>query len=344
MSGGQVSAKSGSAVSRVLRQKPKIFKRGSLMFIEGETSTSMFIIRTGKVRIFKQQGEQCVELAVLGPGSVLGELSLLDHQPRSATAQVIEDTTVTVIDEELLSQTLKRIPPWLASVIQVVVKRLRDTMKRTTEDMVNKSIGGVLKILLTLAATEGVEKDAHVTVSLFRAKQLIGEIIGIGEVVAENVFLHLILKEMIYIRKDSRGEEYVLLNDAFVMQQYMNYLRAKQCGITLPGENLDENAFELIKYIITIGDKEGKRVKEHVYKVGLQQILLARSRDGKSHHIDTDALHQLLKDKIVLCKTEKTATSPGIHNNDVIMYNRRTVQKVICMHEWLPVFKEEIRF
>ena len=103
---------------------------------------------------------------MLGPGSVLGELALLDHQPRSATAQVVEDTVVTVIDEDLFSRTLQKIPSWFGSIIQLVVKRLRDTMKKASDDLIQKSISGFIKVLLLLNETNGVEISNQRAVSL----------------------------------------------------------------------------------------------------------------------------------------------------------------------------------
>ncbi|MFW5830114.1 MAG: cyclic nucleotide-binding domain-containing protein [Planctomycetota bacterium] len=46
----------------------------------------MYIVRSGKVRVLKQEAGATIELGVLGPGSVLGELSLLNKEPSTATA------------------------------------------------------------------------------------------------------------------------------------------------------------------------------------------------------------------------------------------------------------------
>ena len=78
------SDKIGAGRKVLANRYERKFRRGTLIFIEGELSTEMLILRTGSVRILKQEGENTFELAILGPGSVLGELSLLDHQPRGA--------------------------------------------------------------------------------------------------------------------------------------------------------------------------------------------------------------------------------------------------------------------
>lgn len=322
----------------------RIYKRGTLMFIEGELSTEMFIIRSGKIRILKQEGDKTVELAVLGPGSVLGELSLLDHQPRSATAQVVEDLKVTVIDETLFSHTMKTIPNWLANIIQVVVKRLRDIMKKTSDSIVQKSVAGVIRILLLLFKSEAVEYEGEKRILVHRAKEVISSTIGIGDIETDNVFLHLILKEMLFIRKDEAGREYIIIVDYDVLQLYMNYLRASQRGAKILGEDIPDTAVGLVQLIIDTGEKGGRTVKPGVKKVGLPQIELELQRQGKEQHIDLDALDALIDSKIVFKEQDTTKTSHQTHKRVVLIYSENTLKKVVMLHLWLPKFKEEVKY
>jgi len=328
----------------VVHRNERTFKRGSLMFIEGELSTEMFIIRSGKVRVLKQEGENSVELAVLGPGSVLGELSLLDHQPRGATAQVIEECTVTVIDETLLDSTLAAVPPWLANIIKVVVKRLRDTMARTERDIVEKSVGGALRVLLLLCESEGNETEGEKRLPLKRAKEAVHAAIGIGDVETENVFLHLILKDMLFIRKNEAGSEYLVFKDLDVMQSYMNYLRAKQRGGKMMGEELDEEALQVVRYIVIAGQKNGRRVKDSIVRIGVQQVGLEMNRDGKKVAVQPETIDTLAGMKAVVRESATTQSTHGSHTRDVIVYNEDTLKKIELLHQWLPTFREDVRF
>ena len=322
----------------------RIYKRGSLMFIEGESSTEMFIIRSGKIRILKQEGDKTVELAVLGPGSVLGELSLLDHQPRSATAQVVEDLKATVIDEKLFNHTMKTVPTWLANIVQVVVNRLRDTIKKTSDSIVQKSVAGVIKILLLLYKSDAKEYNGEKRLFVARVKDVISSTIGIGDVETENVLLHLILKDMLFIRKDDAGREYIIISDTDVLQLYMNYLRASQRGIKMLGEDLPESAVDLIQVVIEAGEKGGKEVKPGIRRIGVPQIEIELQRQGKGQHIDLDALDALLDAKVVFKEQDAIKTSHQTHKRVIILYNEKTLQKLVTLHIWLPKFKEEIKF
>lgn len=326
----------------ITKLNERVYKRGMLMFIEGEQSTEMFIIRTGKIRILKQEGDKTVELAVLGPGSVLGELSLLDHQPRSATAQVVEDLNVTVIDEAMFDHTMKSVPNWLENIVHVVVKRLRDTMKKTSDSIVKKSIAGVIKIILLLYKSEAVESKGEKRLLCNRLKDAISSTIGIGDIETENVFLHLILKEMLYIRKDDSGREYLLVRDEEVLQLYMNYLRSAQRGIAMPGENLSDEAIELLRVISEAGEKLGKVVKPGIKRVSFQQVEIEFQRQGRGQYINLDALDSLPESKILFKEQEAAGKTHQSHKHEAYLFNVSSVQKVLVLQIWLQKFKEDI--
>ena len=338
------SNKVGAGKSIVNRHE-RSFKRGSLMFIEGESSTEMFIIRNGTIRVLKQEGENTIELAQLGPGSVLGELSLLDHQPRSATAQVVEDTSVTVIDEDLFTRTLQSIPGWLENMIQLVVKRLRDTMKKTGDDIVVKSISGVVRIITLLR--DNMKDSTCETELLYTSvvKDSAYAVIGIGGGELEKIFLHLILKEMIRLKKNEAGREYIEIIDYEALKLYMQYLRMHQRGGELVGESFDVTSFSLLEVILHTGEKDGRTIPQGGgLSLTKQQIEIVLQRKKMGRHIDPDALDQLLEHKIILPQDEKTESRHGHHAHTVYLFNPVLVKSILLLRKWLPVFREEVVF
>lgn len=328
----------------LLNRHERLFKRGSLMFIEGESSAEMFIVRSGKIRILKQEGEGVVELAVLGPGSVIGELALLDHQPRSATAQVIEDTLVTVIDEDLFTRTIEKIPNWLASLIQLVVKRLRDTMKRTSDDVINKSIAGVTKVVLLLYENNTLTVNNERVIPLNVLKQTVFAVIGLGGMEVEKILLHLIFKEMVLIRRSEDGQEYLFVTNNDILQLYVNYLRAHSRGGTLTGEELDDQTFDLIESVLATGEKNGKKEQNQIVRLGIQQVEIELERSGKGRFINYDALDKAIELKLLIKQENVTGTEYGKHKRAVLVFNEETLRRVLLLKRWLPVFREEIRF
>ncbi len=331
----------------IVNRNELTLKKGSLMFIEGETSSEMYILRSGKIRILRQEGDNAIELAILGPGSVLGELSLLDNQPRGATAQVLEETTATVIDHDLFEKTLAATPSWLATMLRLVVKRLRDTMKRTSDDIVKKNISGVLQVMSLLHDSEGAlhPEMKMKQIPVARIKECVFDIIGLGALETENVFLHLILKDQILIRKNERGREQVFVKDIMVFGLYLAYLRAKQRGVDMFGEKLSVAATTLLGFIVGAGDKNGTRLTNGLVRIGVMQVEIELERShGASSHIDFDAYDELIAGKIVVEEADVTRSAHGTHKRATLVYNPESLARLQIFRKWLPLFAEDVQF
>ena len=77
------------------------FRKGAILMSEGETGESLYLISSGKVKIFvsDENGNE-MTLFVEGPGSYIGEISLLDGSPRTASAITLEKTEVLSISKK----------------------------------------------------------------------------------------------------------------------------------------------------------------------------------------------------------------------------------------------------
>ena len=67
------------------------FRKNTVLMSEGETGESMYVVRSGSIKIFvsDEDGHEIV-LYIEGPGSYIGEISLLDDAPRTASAVTLE--------------------------------------------------------------------------------------------------------------------------------------------------------------------------------------------------------------------------------------------------------------
>lgn len=87
-------------LARVMRVAP-----GGLVFAEGEPAHSMFIVKEGDLEICKR-GRNGAEfcLATLQRGDCVGEMALIDIQPRSATARAVSEATLCVLDQQEIAK------------------------------------------------------------------------------------------------------------------------------------------------------------------------------------------------------------------------------------------------
>ncbi len=109
----------------------KTFKVGEVIMRQGDLGKNAFIIESGKVdiQIEKSSGEQ-VTVGTRGAGSIIGEMSLIDNAPRTATITAIEECALLEITEDDFTRRLENSDPVLRMVIQVILTRYRDTLTR----------------------------------------------------------------------------------------------------------------------------------------------------------------------------------------------------------------------
>ena len=108
--------------------------KGQILFEEGDAGTEAFLISTGAIEIYRR-GAIEQSLATLGAGELLGELSLIDDQPRAASARAAEDSVLIVLSKESLKARLQRLEQTdkvLHRLMGVLVNRLRG-MARSAE-------------------------------------------------------------------------------------------------------------------------------------------------------------------------------------------------------------------
>ncbi len=95
---------------------------GDLLFASGDPSYTMYVIKTGEVRIH----EAGRTLEIVGPGGIFGEMALVDRLPRSASATAETDCELIEVDEDLFIATLQLKPTFGLEVMRIVMRRLRE--------------------------------------------------------------------------------------------------------------------------------------------------------------------------------------------------------------------------
>ena len=89
---------------------------------QGQTGREAFVIIEGSATV-RRNGKK---VAVLGPGAVVGELSLLDHGPRTATVTTDTDASVLVLDQRHFAAVIDDVPAITHKIMSVLAGRIRD--------------------------------------------------------------------------------------------------------------------------------------------------------------------------------------------------------------------------
>lgn len=140
-------------VGKALQERS--FVKGELLFLEGEPSPGLYIVKSGRVRIFKTspEGKEQV-LFIAQPGESFNDVPVFDGGPNPASASALEPTTIYIVPREALLKLIGNCPAAL-SIIRLLASRLRH-LTRLVEDLsFRRVVSRVSKILLEHAAAEG---------------------------------------------------------------------------------------------------------------------------------------------------------------------------------------------
>ena len=117
----------GLDVLEIFKDSPnaRAFAAGDVIFRAGDVGNEMYVLLDGTVDIVLD-GRQ---IEVLEPGSVFGEMAIVDEVPRSADAVARTDVKVEPIDEEWFKHLIRRSPTFGLHVMSVMAQRLRRHMR-----------------------------------------------------------------------------------------------------------------------------------------------------------------------------------------------------------------------
>ena len=101
------------------------YMKGESVFREGDVGSELYVVIEGELRIHLDANGRDVTIARIGPNMVVGEMAVFDEQPRSASAEATEDTTVRVLRRDRLQVIVHEHPEVLMEFVKNLSQRIR---------------------------------------------------------------------------------------------------------------------------------------------------------------------------------------------------------------------------
>ena len=132
------------------------YPRNTVVINEGDQSDSLYVIRSGSVKVFlgNDEGREII-LNVQRAGEYFGELALIDSGPRSASVMTQEKTALSIISRADFEEFLRQHPPANAKIMRGLVKRLRALTDNVRSLALMDVYGRVARLLIKLSQPEG---------------------------------------------------------------------------------------------------------------------------------------------------------------------------------------------
>lgn len=108
----------------------KILLKDDVLIREGEHSHTMYWLQAGQLVVSKRKGGEEVELGFIYTGELVGEMSFLDGEPRSASVRALTDCELVEIPREAFEKVFVGQPAWFQGLVKTLTERLRKTNAR----------------------------------------------------------------------------------------------------------------------------------------------------------------------------------------------------------------------
>jgi CRP/FNR family cyclic AMP-dependent transcriptional regulator len=130
----------------------KTYPKNAVVLTEGETGDSLYMIQSGKVKVFigDEEGREII-LKIIGPGAFFGEMSMIDKQPRSASVTTVEASTFLVLTHVAFERCLEQAPRIAQIVMQCLAQRVREADRKIGTLALMDVYGRVASTLLELS-------------------------------------------------------------------------------------------------------------------------------------------------------------------------------------------------
>ena len=164
------------------------FKKNSLVITQGEKTRSVFVISSGRLKVFanNEDGDQTI-FTFMGAGDFFGELSLLDDAPRSASVIAVVDSKGFSLSHANFLAFLNNHPEICPSMFKALTTRIRQ-MDQTICDLTSRDIYGRL-IQILYKEAEHQEDGTLITQRL--THQDLAEMIGSSREMVSRIFTDL---------------------------------------------------------------------------------------------------------------------------------------------------------
>ena len=188
------------------------YKRGEEIVEQGKKSNFLAIVLTGRARVITQdsRGREVI-LATMNPGDYVGEMSLIDNQPHSATVRAEVQTDVLILGRAEFARCLPENTSMAYAVMKGLVQRLRQADRKIESLALMDVYGRVARALLEFAQPD---KDGQLVIRERVSRQDVAKMIG-----ASREMVSRVMKDL-----EERGFSETQENGAIVIKERLNAL------------------------------------------------------------------------------------------------------------------------
>jgi CRP/FNR family transcriptional regulator, cyclic AMP receptor protein len=208
-------------VSDLFERFGQTFPAGTVLFREGDPGEEMYVIQTGRVQLTRRVRGREAHLASLPPGEFFGEMAIVNNRPRSATATVLDESQLLVIDGRTFEAMVRGNAEIALRFIKKLAARLAQANSQVEVLLLQDLNHRVVHYLRHMAVTTGSSDGPGVLVSA--SIEQMAEMVG-----ASDGDVEACLKRLEQARLLTRDESGIHVFEVGKLDQFLEFLEMKE--------------------------------------------------------------------------------------------------------------------
>jgi CRP/FNR family transcriptional regulator len=174
---------------------------GEVFYTPGQSDGKLFILKQGRVRIYKMETSREFTLEVLEAGTVFGEVSFTTHRLWDAYAEAIEPSTLLAMERADVERLIRQKPQVGIRMISILSERLHYYETRMQDVALKEVPARLASLILFLIESEGVRRPGEIGIPTRYTHHYLGTMIGANREAVTRAFGHLQDEGAIQIRR-----------------------------------------------------------------------------------------------------------------------------------------------
>jgi CRP-like cAMP-binding protein len=196
---------------------PREFEPGQVVFREGDSSDTCYIVRSGRARAVREHSDgRTITLATFGPGDIFGELAMFEDERRSATVEAVEATAAVAVLGPDMRRLMHEHPGIATRLVIALGRRLREMNERLSRQSFQTVQSRVAVVLRDLVQQEIAAGAAPTEVLLTATQADLAQLAGSSR---ESASRFLAVLERAGVVSQGRGR--LTVHDPRALDQYV---------------------------------------------------------------------------------------------------------------------------
>jgi CRP-like cAMP-binding protein len=104
--------------------KPVAYKKGQVIFVTGEPSSYLYLVKSGEITIFLEDRDRLMPISIIEAEEFLGELAMFNDDVRTACAVATKHSEVYIVKKSEIKNVLRHCPEWVSQIMATLSERL----------------------------------------------------------------------------------------------------------------------------------------------------------------------------------------------------------------------------